>query len=312
MLKLILAYFFPWIMIFLSPRSNESSTLRLTKITDQVYSIVAPAKGLPNAENKGWNSNMHFIITEEGVLLFDTGASQEIGVQIKALITTVTDLPVKWIINSHSHADHWLGNAAFSSEVDQIITAKQAFEEMKKYGESDVAFFSKLTNSATANTQLLYPNKLMSKEKKLKLGEFKVEFILTEGAHADSDLMLWFPKKRIMVAGDILSSDWMPIVTDQTEIPVLLATLEKVITLNPAIILIGHGQATSIVSVKRDLAFLSYVWEQLEMHHSEGIDKDISLTIIKRNLPARYVEAYPHFDVEIDHLLALLYQKSKI
>jgi glyoxylase-like metal-dependent hydrolase (beta-lactamase superfamily II) len=48
------------------------------------------------------------------VLLFDTGSSESIGDKIKKAIKSVTDQPVRWVINSHSHADHWLGNTAFT------------------------------------------------------------------------------------------------------------------------------------------------------------------------------------------------------
>ena len=110
--------------------SNTNQTLEVTQISKNVFSIIAPEKGLPNPMNKGWNSNVHFIITNNGVLLFDTGSSEALGNQIKNAIKTVTDQPVKWIVNSHSHADHWLGNNAFSLTIDEIISSKSSMENM--------------------------------------------------------------------------------------------------------------------------------------------------------------------------------------
>ena len=123
--------------------ANVNSDFVVTIIAENVYSIVSPSIGLPTPENKGWNSNIHFVVTGKGVLLFDTGSSESIGNKIKKAIKSVTDQPVRWIVNSHSHADHWLGNAAFTNA--EIITSNNELPIMKKYGEEDVTFFSKIT-----------------------------------------------------------------------------------------------------------------------------------------------------------------------
>ncbi|MFT5571507.1 MAG: cyclase [Cryomorphaceae bacterium] len=86
--------------------ADTSFDFSVKSIADNIYSIVSPSFGLPTPDNKGWNSNSHFVVTDKGVLLFDTGSSEVIGNEIKDAIKSVTDKPVRWIINSHSHADH--------------------------------------------------------------------------------------------------------------------------------------------------------------------------------------------------------------
>lgn len=124
---------------------DASIVFKPTAITENVYSIVSPSLGLPTPENKGWNSNSHFVVTEKGVLLIDTGSSESIGKAIRTAIKTVTDQPVRWVINSHSHADHWLGNAAFNDKGTEIITSNQALTTMKGHGPGAVKFYSKVT-----------------------------------------------------------------------------------------------------------------------------------------------------------------------
>ena len=94
--------------------ANADFDFSVTPIADNVYSIVSPSHGRPTPENKGWNSNSHFVVTDNGVLVFDTGSSELIGEGIISAIKSVTNKPVRWVVNSHSHADHWLGNAAFA------------------------------------------------------------------------------------------------------------------------------------------------------------------------------------------------------
>ncbi|MDO5979591.1 MBL fold metallo-hydrolase [Flavivirga spongiicola] len=134
----------------------------VTTITENGYSIVSPSTGLPTPENKGWNSNIHFVVTGNGVLLFDTGSSELIGNKIKRVIKSVTDQPVRWVINSHSHADHWLGNVAFTGTNAEIVASNETLTTMKRYGQEDVKFYSRVTKDTIESTQLVYPTLLLT------------------------------------------------------------------------------------------------------------------------------------------------------
>ena len=134
---------------------NDEFDFSVTPVTDNVYSIVAPSYGLPSPENKGWNSNSHFVVTENGVLLFDTGSSKLIAQRIRRAIKSVTLKPVLWVVNSHSHADHWLGNSEFSDAGAEIITTASAVEVMKQDGPGAVDFFSRVTKGTIGSIPLV-------------------------------------------------------------------------------------------------------------------------------------------------------------
>ena len=56
------------------------------------------------------SSNASFLVTDEGVLVVDTRQHVRDGEDLIARIRKVTDKPIKWVVNSHFHADHYLGN----------------------------------------------------------------------------------------------------------------------------------------------------------------------------------------------------------
>ncbi len=176
--------------------ANVNADFVVTNIAKNVYSIVSPLIGLPTPESKGWNSNIHFVVTGKGVLLFDTGSSELIGNKIKKVIKSITNQPVRWIINSHSRADHWLGNIAFKNTVVEIIASNQALKTTKKYGEEDVKFYSRVTKVTIGDTQLLYPNKLLTQGEKQNLGGVSVEFIFSNDGHSPGDILMWLPKQK--------------------------------------------------------------------------------------------------------------------
>lgn len=279
-----------------------------TPIAKNVYSIVSPSFGLPTPENQGWNSNSHFVVTEKGVLLFDTGSSESIGNSIKKAIESVTDQPVRWVINSHSHADHWFGNAAFSDTVTEFIASKQALTTMKEDGQGSLDFYSRVTKGTIGTTRLAYPNMLLEQNQKRNFGGLDVEFIFSNDGHSPGDILMWLPQQKIIVGGDVLSSDWMPVITGHGNIPNLINTLNHITKLNPAIVLTGHGSATTAKSVSRDAGLLSRVWEQVKADHANDMGSEEILSDIKTKLEPTYGSLYKDFATEIERHVKLMYQ----
>ncbi|MEC7771519.1 MAG: MBL fold metallo-hydrolase [Bacteroidota bacterium] len=280
----------------------------VTAIAKNVYSIVSPSIGLPTPDNKGWNSNVHFVVTQTGVLLFDTGSSEKIGNNIKKAIKTVTDLPVRWVVNSHSHADHWLGNAAFADTVVEIIASEQAVATMRKYGQEDVEFYAKVTNGTIGTTQLKYPHLLLNQGQKRNFGGVDVEFIFSNGAHSPGDILIWLPEQKIIFGGDVVSSDWMPMITDHGNVPNLIDTLHKIANLSPSIVLAGHGKATTVKAIIRDAELLSTVWEQVSTDHKNGMKSNETLLRVKADLAPKYKALYQDFETEIERYVKLMYR----
>jgi glyoxylase-like metal-dependent hydrolase (beta-lactamase superfamily II) len=282
----------------------------VTPIAKNVYSIVSPSIGLPTPENKGWNSNCHFVVTKKGVLLFDTGSSELIGNKIKSAIKSVTDQPVRWVINSHSHADHWLGNAAFSNIGAEIFSTGSSIAAMKEDGQGVVDAFSRMTEGATGLTQTNYPTSLLLQKEKRSFGGLDVEFILSNDGHSPGDVLMWLPKQKIIFGGDVLSSDWMPIMTPRGNVPNLIATLNVVIELNPVAVLPGHGHTTTVKSVIRDAKFLNSVSQLLKNNYDKKIDDNVIKII--NELSPKYKELYQDFDESINYLVKTIYKKQKL
>lgn len=124
--------------------------MKAEQVAEGVYAIVSPAQDFPNAENRGWNSNAAFVVTDEGLLVFDTGSSETIGKALIKTIRGVSDKPIKWVINSHSHGDHWLGNGAFVAENPaEMIASDVAIGLMNKNGFDWVDRFNNMSGGAT-------------------------------------------------------------------------------------------------------------------------------------------------------------------
>ncbi|MEJ6475176.1 MBL fold metallo-hydrolase [Pseudoalteromonas piscicida] len=290
----------------------QSLDLKAVSVSKNVYSVISPFYGRPTAENKGWNSNSHFIVTKDGVLVFDSGSSQQIGSAIIAAVKRVTDQPIRWLVNSHSHADHWLGNAAFANLGVELISTSLSAETMKSDGPVDVEAFFNMTKGATGQSKLAIPTSTILHQHTRTFGNTEVKFVLANNGHSPGDVMLWLPKQRILIGGDVVNSNFIPIMTPRGNVTHLISTLKKVEQLDPLIVLTGHGENTSVKSVSRDIQFLTVAWNAVR----EALAKGTAPTKIPGSLQAQlrleFGSAYQDFDTSISYLLEMMINKQRL
>ena len=240
-------------------------------VSEHVYAIITPTRDLPNAENGGWNSNSAFVVTGSGVLLFDSGSSVGIGQAIRKTIAGVTSQPVRWIVNSHAHGDHWLGNAAFADTVEQIFAGVEAAAGIEADGIAWVERFNAMTGGITGDSEILAPDRKVEQAMELSFGVVPVLMMLSGGSHSPGDLMLWLPGDEVLIAGDVVYSDRMPS-TNAGDLQQWIETLAQLQQLQPRVVIPGHGAVTDASGIDRLHALLSSLWRAVEA----GINEDLS------------------------------------
>ena len=101
-------------------------------VVGNVYAIIGPL-GQRSAENDGLNNNLGFIVTDEGVILIDSGASRLGAERIAQAVTAVTPKPIKWVVNSGSQDHRWLGNDYFAQQGAAIIALARTARTQAQY-----------------------------------------------------------------------------------------------------------------------------------------------------------------------------------
>ena len=71
--------------------------------------------GMVSRANEGFNSNAGFVVTDEGVVVFDTLGTPALGAELLRVIRRVTDRPIRHVVVSHYHAEHFYGLQAFGT-----------------------------------------------------------------------------------------------------------------------------------------------------------------------------------------------------
>lgn len=176
------------------------------KVSERCYVIIAKDPE-PTPENQGLFSNMGFILTEKGVVVFDTGGSVQIGEMLIRQIKKITDKPVVKIFNSHEHGDHWLGNHAFVAEWPEveIYGHQKLFEALKEgVGEFWLGLQSRSTENATAGTILTPPNKELVGGETFDMGDTELRVHFHGRCHTASDISLEVVADKTVYVGDVL------------------------------------------------------------------------------------------------------------
>lgn len=273
------------------------------RVGEGVYAVVTPTRELPNPENKGWNSNSAFVVTGEGVLVFDTGSSEVIGTALRRAIAAVTDQPVKWVVNSHAHGDHWLGNAAFPEA--EIIASPEVTARMQQDGARWVGEFKRMTAGATGEPRLVPATTRIASRTVRTLGDTKVVIFPSGGAHSPGDLLVWLPGQQVLFAGDVLYSDRMPSTFD-SDLRQWVRLLESIEELQPLAVVAGHGEVTDLQGVRRLRHLLSDFWQAVEEGYEAGLAGYEMVPAVSAAL-AEYRADYPGLDEKVRRDISHVY-----
>jgi glyoxylase-like metal-dependent hydrolase (beta-lactamase superfamily II) len=244
-----------------TPATVRDYAMKPQKLAPNVYAVITPARDFPTADNKGWNSNAGFVVTSTGVLVFDTGSSEVIGEALRKVIRKVSPKPVRWIVNSHGHGDHWLGNQAVADRDTVIYASAKVRDRIQREGKDWVRRMHTMTGGLTGESTVRAPTQVVQPPHKDVLGGVKVELIASGDSHSPGDLLLWLPEQKILFAGDVVYSDRAPATFDG-QFPQWVEFLRVLEALKPKSVVPGHGKVMGVEAIKRQREYFEVIWEQ--------------------------------------------------
>ena len=233
------------------------------------YSIGHP--GVPAQRNQGNTSNAGFVVTPQGVLVFDALGTPSLGWALLQDIRKITDKPVRYNVLSHYHADHIYGLQAFKDHTDTVIIAQDRAREYKEENEetADERADQRLDQRRQAlapwvnnQTRVVPPDITFKDRLTLNLGGKSFEMIYAGPAHSASDMMMMVEPDGVLFAGDIVQNGRVPFMnSDDVDTKQWLNALNVVEKLNPQFIIPGHGKpstaAKEAIRFTRD--YITYV-----------------------------------------------------
>jgi cyclase len=257
----------------------------LTKIASNIYAYVGTKKASPL---NSFGANAGIIIGRDGIVVVDTLVSAKEADRFIKDIRNVSDKPIKYAINTHSHLDHTFGNSEFAKLGAVIVSHENCRKNMIANGEANLKKASAygLTDKDMDGTRLAYPSLTFSEKMEIDLGDEVVELIYPGPSHTDGSVMVYLPNKKILFAGDILFTNYHPNIANG-DIPSWLKALDAAGALDAGKIIPGHGP----VSGKKDVEdmkhyLVAFDKKARELAAVSGDAKYIAAEL-KKSLPAR-------------------------
>ncbi|MEW8207200.1 MAG: MBL fold metallo-hydrolase, partial [Candidatus Thiodiazotropha taylori] len=231
---------------------QAGQVLKTEKLAENVYALIGPLTNR-NPENLGNNANFGVIVTDDGVVLIDSGATDKGARMIHAAIKEITDKAVKWVINSGGQDHRWMGNGYFKALGATIIASEKAVADQKARRESQLdRLWSLVGKEGLEGTDYIYADESFSQQKLFKVGNTRIEIHHAGHAHTPGDSYIWLPQHKIVFSGDIVYTDRMLGVGSMSAHKSWIAAFEAMAAKQPEIVVGGHGNPATLAKAKAD------------------------------------------------------------
>lgn len=219
----------------------------LTKLADNVYSYVGEKDASPA---HSFAANAGIVIGRDGVLVVDTLVSAREGARFLADIRAVTDLPIKYVVNTHTHLDHAFGNCVLAGLGATVISHISDRDYLAKVGAEtlkNVGNFG-LKPEEMSGTEIVLPTLAFADRMEIDLGDVTVELLRVAPSHTGGSIVAYVPSRKLLFAGDLLFTDFHPFLADG-DLPGWTKSIEALLAMELERIVPGHGP----LSGKKDL-----------------------------------------------------------
>lgn len=292
-----------FVVLFLNLTFAFEYNLKPIKLSDNSYYFYGKEEYF-SKQNGGDIANSAFIITKNSVILIDTGTTVDYANSMKKEISKITKKPIKYVINTHHHPDHFLGNKAF--EDAKIYATQHTIDDIKNNGEKYVSNMVNLIGEAVYSTRAMAPNTLLE-TKKLILDNYELEIFYLDG-HTQSDIVILDKNTKILYASDLIFNQ-RALATPHANLEKWVLALKELKKLDFEILVPGHGKATfSKEVIDENIRYLTFLDKTLKDALDNGLD---TFEILSLEVPED-IKNYSMFEEEYERTIINLYKKYEL
>lgn len=194
-------------------------------------------------ENAGGIANLGFVVGERAVAVIDSGGSLRQGTELLEAVRARTALPIGWVIGTHVHPDHVLGNGAFAGEGAVFVGHHKLARRMAEAGPLYLESMRRLLGPAAEGTTIIAPTLPVADRMVLDLGGRALELRAWPTAHTDTDLTVLDTATGTLFAGDLVFVHRIPVVDGS--LAGWLVVLDELARVPAQRVVPGHGPASA-------------------------------------------------------------------
>jgi len=226
--------------------------MRRERIADDIYVFISERYA---------QVTMGAILTEQGAIVIDTFPFPQETNEVLDFIQHLAIQGVRYVINTHYHADHTYGNYLFADA--EIIAHRLTREALARLGPENLAK-AKQETSELADVQLRLPDITFESELYVHLGARTLHLMHTPG-HTDDSIVVMVEGDKILFTGDIVMPVPYIVWGDRAK---SVEALQFVQDLKPENIVQGHGDILLRGELRQDIedsiCYLNSIYERVK------------------------------------------------
>jgi len=188
-------------------------------------------------------ANIGFIVGDRCIAVIDTGGSITIGQQLLMSIREISKLPICYVINTHVHFDHILGNLAFKNEDAQFVGHIKLIDAIEQSRDFFLEQSKNDLGPAPNRNSIVGPNLGVNKTMELDLGNRLLRLTAYQTAHSNTDLTVLDLKTNTLWTGDLIFKERIPALSGKLK--GWLAVLETIQNEAIDLAIPGHGTSSN-------------------------------------------------------------------
>ena len=240
------------------------------KVNEKVYCFFGKPEVMDTINN-GNMVNSCFVDTGKSWLVIDSGPTYLYAQEAHRSVNMIKDMPVSYVINTHTHDDHWLGNGYFLS-VGATILGSAEFKDLLNANETP-RMARRISPEAYSSTVPTIPTQLIRKDEQLSINKMDIQiFYVDHKAHTQNDLFVYIPEIKALFGGDLIFNDRLPSLRDG-DITGWIKMLEKMKKMDLNTVVGGHGELTDVSALEMTYAYLSELRDEVQ----DAMDKELEI-----------------------------------
>ena len=261
-----------WWLFFAPPLFAQDLGPHFLKIKDGIYIY-----GRDDIAGRDPTSNCGIIITQEGVVLIDSGPNPPDSLAILKAVKQLTSQPIRYLINTETHNDHTAGNFIFSPPAI-VIASAGATAGMKNYYDpkrnEKLMAESNEMRDAFRGFRLVTPHVEFNDRMILNLGDRTLELIQLKNIHSDADTAIWLPKERVLFSAATAAVKRFGFLRPFVTIENIKSDIKKLKALNPDVVVPAHGRPTTVQLLDETDTFYDVLVDRVGKQMAQGKSLD--------------------------------------
>lgn len=259
------------VLFVVSSLSAYDYTLKPVRVTSDVTCFL----GLPevmNTANNGNITNNCYIDAGDGYVVVDTGPSYAYAASAYKAMQRIKELPIKLVINTHTHDDHWLGNNFYTQMGVRVLGS----DDFKVSADMSIPTRMQTYISPEAYTQTVptMPTEFINTDTNLSIGNQTLQLIFAkQKAHTLRDMVVYLPKSKVLIAADLVFNDRLPSVRGG-DINGWLSTLDALDKLGAEHVVGGHGYRTDKKAAQMTREYFTQMRNEIRAAIADGLGID--------------------------------------